>query len=88
MIWMVVVATKFVSSSRQFTTAPFRPPAIVTELIVTLDIRGRTFRLESLEKVIVELPINSGIGMPLAPIDETGAAVWLTFPGKTVNSHW
>ena len=87
MIWMVVVATKFVSSSKQFTTVPFRPLAIVTGLIVVLDISGRTFRPENLEKVIMELPVISGIGMPLAPIDDTGSVVWLTFSGKTVNSH-
>ena len=41
MIWMVVVATRVVSSSTQLTTVPFRP--LPTELIVTLDISGRAF---------------------------------------------
>ena len=74
MIWIVVVATKFVSNSKQFTTVSFRPP--LTELIVTLDISGRSNLPESLEKVIVEVPILSGVvGIPLSPIDVTGALV-------------
>jgi hypothetical protein len=58
MSWIVVVATKFVGSSKQFTKIPFR--LLLTGLTVTLDIRGKTFGPESLEKVIVEVPIVSG----------------------------
>jgi hypothetical protein len=74
MIWMVVVATKFVSSSKQLTTVLFRAP--LTGLTVILDISGRTFGPESLEKVIMmEVPILSGGGMPLTPVIVTGLAV-------------
>ena len=69
MILMVVVATKLVSSSMQFTTVPFRPLTI--GLIEILDTRGRTFGPESLENVIVEKPIISGVvGIPLTPVDD------------------
>ena len=74
MIWMVVVATKPVASSKQLTTVLFRP--LLTGLIVILDISGRTYGPESLEKVTIELPILSGdIGIPLTPIDVTGLVV-------------
>ena len=74
MIWMVVVATKFVASSKQLTTVSFR--SLLTGLIVTLDISGRTFGPESLEKLTVEVPILSGVvGIPLTPVDDTGLVV-------------
>ena len=57
MICMVVVATESVDDmpSKQFTTVPFRP--LLTGLNTVLDINGRTFGPESLEKVITE-PLN------------------------------
>ena len=74
MIWMVVVATKLVSSSKHFTTVSFRP--LPTGFIEILDTRGRTFGPESLEKVIVEKPIISGVvGIPLTPVIVTGLVV-------------
>ena len=74
-----------VESSKQSTTVPFRP--LLTGLTVILDISGRTFRPENLEKVIMELVILSGRGIPLTPVDVMGVIVWFTFSGKTVNSH-
>lgn len=80
MMWIVAVATD-VSDVRlypkHFTTVPFR--ALLTGLTVILDISdsvsGWTFGPESLEKVIVEVLILSGRGIPLTPIDKTGAVV-------------
>ena len=69
MIWIMVVATES-TSSIQHTTVPFR--SLLTGLIVILDISGRTFGPESLEKVIVEVPILRGRGIPLTPVDVTG----------------
>jgi hypothetical protein len=69
---MVVMATESLLS-KQFTTVPFR--ALLMGLTVILDISGRTFGPESLEKVIMELPIISGRGTPLTPIDDTGVVV-------------
>jgi hypothetical protein len=72
---MVVVATKFVSSSKQFNTVPFR--ALLTGLIIILDISGRICGSESLEKfTMMEVPIISGaIGRPLTPVIEIGLAM-------------
>ena len=69
MIWIMVVATES-TSSIQRTTVPFR--SLHTGLIVILDISGRTFGPESLEKVIVEVPILRDRGIPLTPVDVTG----------------
>ena len=84
---MVTVATESVDDepSKQFTTVPFRP--LLTGLTTTLDIRGELFGPESLEKVNVEVLIVIGPGTPLEPADVTGSAMWVTFSGKTVNSH-
>ena len=74
MIWMVVVATKFVANSKQLTTVPFRP--LLTGLIVILDISGRAFGPESLEKLTIAMPILSGVvGIPLTPVIDTGLLV-------------
>ena len=52
----------------------FRP--LTTGLIEILDTRGRTFGPESLENVIVEKPIISGVvGIPLTPVDDNVAHV-------------
>ena len=73
MIRMVVVATESMVSM-QLTTVPFR--LLLTGLIVILDISGRTFGPESLEKVIMEVPRRSGVlGTPLTPVDVTGVVV-------------
>ena len=69
MIWIMVVATESTSSIQQ-TTVPFR--SLLTGLIVILDISGRTFGPESLENVIMEVPILRGRGIPLTPVDVTG----------------
>ena len=87
MILMVVIATDSVDDipSMHFTTVPFR--SLLTLSIVTLDTSGRMFWPESLEKVIMEVPILSGWGIPLTPSAEMGVGLWVTFSGKTVNSH-
>ena len=81
---MVVVATESMSSM-QLTTVPFR--SLFTGLIIIIDTRDRTFGPESLEKVNVEVPIVSGRGIPLIPSAVTGDVLWVTFSGKTINSH-
>ena len=74
MIWMVVVATKPVASSKQLTTVLFR--SLLTGLTVIMDIRGRTFGPESLEKLTIAMPILSGVvGIPLTPVIDTGLVV-------------
>ena len=73
MILMVVVATESVDDkpSKHFTTVPFRP--LLTEFTLTLDTSGDSFRLESLEKVIMdELKVSGSVGTPLEPCDVTG----------------
>ena len=47
-----------VELSKQFTTVPFRP--LLTGLTTILDISGRTFGPEGLEKMIMELLIVRG----------------------------
>ena len=62
-----------VEPSKQFTTVPFRP--LLTGLTIIVDISGRIFGPESLEKVIMELLIVRGGGIPLVPIDVMGVVV-------------
>ena len=66
---MDVVATDSVDDmpSKQFTTVPFRP--LLTGLTVILDTSGELPGPESLEKVIMELLIVRGGGIPLLPAD-------------------
>ena len=71
-MYIMAVATDF-EPSKQFTTVPFRP--LFTGLTTILDISGRTFGPESLEKVIMELLILRGGGIPLTPVDVTGVVV-------------
>ena len=86
MILITDVATTSVDvePSKQFTTVPFGP--MLTEATVTLDISGKTFGPESLEKVIMEPLIIRGGGIPLGPTDVI-IAMCDVFSGKTVNSH-
>ena len=83
---MVVVATISVDvdPSKQFTTVPFSP--LLTESTVALDISGKIFGPESLEKVIMEPLIVRGGGIPLGPADVI-IAMCDVFSAKTVNSH-
>ena len=87
MILMMVVDTELIEDmpSKQFTTVPFRP--LLTELTTVLDISGRTFGPESLEKVIMEPLIIRGVDEPLVPTDKIGTVVWVIFSGRIVNSH-
>ena len=87
MILMVVVATESVDDmpSKQFTTVPFKP--LLTGLTTILDIRGELPWPDNLEKVIVDVLILSGRGIPLTPIAVMGVVVYIIFSGKTMNSH-
>ena len=71
MIRMIVVATDSVDNmpSKQFTTVPFRP--LLTGLTTILDISGKLFEPESLEKVIMEVLIVRDGGVPVLPTEVT-----------------
>ena len=86
---IVVAVCSDVMLSKQFTLVPFRPS--VTGLTVILDISGKIFRLESLEKVkrIVELIIRGCESTPVEPPDDTDLVKVMAAPLSeiAVNFH-
>ena len=78
-----------VSTSTQFITVPFRP--LLTGLISNLDITGKLFSADVLERLnTVELTTNCDIASlaePVGMIVRVNSVLTVSFPHITLNLH-